>query len=707
VRRAYLPGPGQRLELHDVPVPEPGPGEVLVRLSVATVCSQTDLGIIAGAHPPHDCALAGMLPHELRAFRGGPDPLDDAYPGARFEGRPFPAAMGHEGAGTVAALGAAANSPAALVFPDEPLHQGDRVATYNVHGAYADYAVVAAGNAVRLPARVSDDEGSLLEPVMASFNCLKRCWSIRPAETVAILGQGCQGLMATQVAKALGARRVMVSEPRAHQRELALRLGADEAFDPAATRFVDEVMGRTDGRGVDLVVECVGAQETIRVAPYLVRRGGLLAQIGAATSPVTFDYGYVHFKHFIVVPTDPFRTLRQIAGQVRELLLLLEERRIRLSPLITHRFALERINDAFDLVRAGGAVSKVAIDIAGGTARRRRVRATRACTGWGVLGPGRVATRHFMPALAAADRGRLVAVGSRRRERADHSYEEVLARPDVAAVYIALPNAMHHDWILRSLAAGKHVLCEKPLVLSCEQLDEVARAVAASGRAVMEAFRYRFHPQYAGGEWRRALDSVGRPRAAHAGASFVLRDDRDIRARAALGGGALWDLGCYCLSLLTWQFGEPATLRALGADGGGVDRSGCAILGWPSGLEATASWSFTAARAQRFTLVGDRGELDLYHPFWERGPARLRSSTGTRSSEWCVPEVNCFRREIEHFGAVARGEAAPAMDLDDTRLWLRQAERIRAELYPSADGCRARCDDGRRALVPGALLADP
>jgi D-xylose 1-dehydrogenase (NADP+, D-xylono-1,5-lactone-forming) len=696
VRQAYLPAPGEPLAVRDVPIPRPAADEVLVRVSVATVCARTDLAIIAGSHPPHDCALSGMLPHDLRIHLDGrgPDSLRRWYPSDGFRHQPFPASMGHEAAGTVTELGPAANRPDALVFPDERLSPGDRVATFNVHGAYGEYAVLPSHNVVRLPDHMSDEEGSLLEPLIANFNCLKRCWSIRAPGTVAILGQGCQGLMATQVVRALGAEQVIVSEPRACKRTLALELGADVAIDPLREHLVDQVMRRTGSRGVDLVVECAGAEETIRAAPYLVRRGGMLAQIGALTQPVTFDYGYVHFKHFIVVPSDHFRSFREVAGQLRELMELVRERGVRLEPLITHRFDLDGINDAFRLLRNGDdGVAKIAIDVRAPSpppARPRRgaVRRPREI-GWGVLGAGRVARNHFLPALEASAGGRLAALGSRDAGKARSvmetfetagtagRYEDVLADPGVEAVYVSLPNALHLDWILASLAAGKHVLCEKPLVLSTADLDEVARAAGASGRVVMEAFRYRFHPQHADARWEELLAAVGAPRAAYTHASFSLVEAGDIRTDFRLGGGALWDIGCYCLSILSWRFGAPAAVRSLEHGRGGVDWSASVALRWDSGFEASAWWSFAAVRSQRFTLVGERGVLDLFHPFWERGDAAGRLQVGADVRELTVPVENCFRREIEHFGAVVRGESPPALTLDDTRRWLAVAERIR------------------------------
>jgi predicted dehydrogenase len=137
--------------------------------------------------------------------------------------------------------------------------------------------------------------------------------------------------------------------------------------------------------------------------------------------------------------------------------------------------------------------------------------------GWGVLGAAGVARRRFLPALRAATNAQLVILGSRSLEHAAaaveavgqgrpvSSYEAVLEDPEVEAVYLPLPNALHREWALKALDAGKHVLCEKPLVLSSSEVDELAQAAVSADRVVMEAFMYRLHPQYERSTWEPLL----------------------------------------------------------------------------------------------------------------------------------------------------------------------------------------------------------
>lgn len=354
MRRAYIDAPAGTFAIRTVPVPKPRPTEALIRITVATVCSRTDLGTIDGLHPPHGSAVHGMLPHDLRVQLGmaDHDVSRPYYPARSYEQSAYPAVMGHEAAGTVVEIGNEANSPDHLVFPAQPITAGDRILTNRVHGGYGEYAVVGTNNLVKTPDFMTDEEASLLEPLIANYNCLRRCWSIARPRIVMIVGQGCQGLFSTQIARALGAEMIIVSELSAYKREIAMELGADAALDPAVVNIVHEVERLTRSDGADLVVECVGLEETIRAVPFLVRRGGMVAQIGALTRPVTFDYGYTHFKHFIIVPVDYFTNLREIADQVADLLQLIKSGKITPGRLITHRFELADLQSAFELIRS-------------------------------------------------------------------------------------------------------------------------------------------------------------------------------------------------------------------------------------------------------------------------------------------------------------------------------------------------------------------
>jgi xylose dehydrogenase (NAD/NADP) len=316
--------------------------------------------------------------------------------------------------------------------------------------------------------------------------------------------------------------------------------------------------------------------------------------------------------------------------------------------------------------------------------------------GWGVLGTAGISRRRFLPALVKARNAYLAAVGSRSLERAAASvaiagegravgsYAAVLDDPSVDIVYIALPNALHREWVLASLAAGKHVLCEKPLVQAEAHVHELAAAAQAADRVVMEGFMYRFHPQYQPSTWQPLLAEIGELQAAHAWTS--LRFDRldEPPQAAALRGGALWEVGCYCLDVLTWQLGEVAEVSASSDRRDGYELATAAQLRFASGALGTAWWSFTAGWSKRLTLIGERGALELDQPFRPDGPATARLELGRDIRAVRLPTDDCFRREIEHLGDVVNQATAIAVPLSGSARWLRVAEEIRRQAIRSS-----------------------
>jgi predicted dehydrogenase len=326
--------------------------------------------------------------------------------------------------------------------------------------------------------------------------------------------------------------------------------------------------------------------------------------------------------------------------------------------------------------------------------------------GWGILGAAGVAQRRFLPALLAAEKACLVAVGSRSLHRAAAaveaagqgkavgSYEAVLDDPEVEAVYLPLPNALHQEWALKSLAAGKHVLCEKPLALSVAAVDELTRAATRAGRVVMEGFMYRLHPQYEPTTWGPLLSQLGPLRSASVRYSYPFNRPGDIRENAALGGGALWDIGCYCLDMLSWQLGEVTDVQALGDMRDDCQWTAAVQVRLASGLLGAAWWSFAGPLSQRLTLIGEQGTLDLASPYRATGPAAARLDIDGEARSVELPTDDCFRREIEHFGEVIRGEASPVMPLSESVRWIRLAEEVDRQV---------RATVGDRHSVPAAL----
>lgn len=183
---------------------------------------------------------------------------------------------------------------------------------------------------------------------------------------------------------------------------------------------------------------------------------------------------------------------------------------------------------------------------------------------WGILGPGFIATRAIIPVIQAVNNSRVLAVASSNKERSREvalrfgierfyaDYQELLDDPDVDVVYIALPNHLHSEWTIRAAAAGKHVLCEKPLAMNAAECDEMIVACKQANVLLMEAVMYRFHPRMLNLKQMLEARDVGDVRFLHAAFSFNFNAPENYRAFRKFGGGALLDIGSYCVNAARW-----------------------------------------------------------------------------------------------------------------------------------------------------------
>ena len=311
---------------------------------------------------------------------------------------------------------------------------------------------------------------------------------------------------------------------------------------------------------------------------------------------------------------------------------------------------------------------------------------------WGILSTARI-NDSFIAGVAQSHRSAVLAVASRDRARAERyasdrgipraydSYEALLADPDVDAVYISLPNALHLEWTGRALEAGKHVLCEKPLSRRAADVRAAFDLAERHDRLLMEAFMYRHHPQTA-----RLVDlvrsgAIGRPRVIRTAFSFHFSDPEDVRLSVALEGGALMDVGCYCVNAARLLAGEPELVsgtQVLGGDG--VDVT---FTGWMRfGGEVTAHFDSGLILNDRFDLevVGEEASLFLSDPWHCRAPGiELRRGQATELIE--VPSANAYGLEADNLAAAIRGDGVPLLGRADAE---GQARAIEA-LYASAD----------------------
>jgi predicted dehydrogenase len=247
---------------------------------------------------------------------------------------------------------------------------------------------------------------------------------------------------------------------------------------------------------------------------------------------------------------------------------------------------------------------------------------------WGVLSTANI-NRKVVPATQAADRCEVVAIGSRDPSKAEAaafefgiaraygSYEEVLADPEVDAVYNPLPNDLHERWTIAAAEAGKHVLCEKPLAMNAAEAERMIAACGAAGVLLMEAFMYRLHPTWEAVREAVASGRIGELRAVQSWFSYFNDDPTNIRNIAASGGGALYDVGCYAVNLSRMLFGaEPARVRgSVHRDPEmGVDVLTTGMLDFPAGI-ATFTCSTRAESDQRVHVYGTRGRIAIEIPF--------------------------------------------------------------------------------------------
>jgi D-xylose 1-dehydrogenase (NADP+, D-xylono-1,5-lactone-forming) len=315
---------------------------------------------------------------------------------------------------------------------------------------------------------------------------------------------------------------------------------------------------------------------------------------------------------------------------------------------------------------------------------------------WGVMSTARI-NEMFLSGASQAAGVDVVAVASRDTRgaeryahehsipRAHGSYEELLADPEVEVVYISLPNSLHLPWTIRALRAGKHVLCEKPLGRDATEVGAAFDVAEQEGRVLMEGFMYRHNPQTRRVVELIAQGAIGRLRLVRAEFSFFTDDVANVRMRRELAGGALMDVGCYCVSAARLLAGEPERVSAeqvLGGDG--VDVVFTGTLRMPDDVLALFDAGLALAPRDALEVVGEQGALFLDDPWHCRSPViELRRNGEVQRIE--VDPVDSYTLEVENMSAAVRGEATPLLGREDA---VAQARAIEA-LYAAADSASA------------------
>jgi predicted dehydrogenase len=285
--------------------------------------------------------------------------------------------------------------------------------------------------------------------------------------------------------------------------------------------------------------------------------------------------------------------------------------------------------------------------------------------------------RLVIPGAHASPQVDLLAVGSRDRARAEEyarkweieraygSYEELLADADVEAVYISLPNNLHVEWSIRALEAGKHVLCEKPFGRDPAQVERAFDAAERTGLVLTEAFMYRHNPQTAKLAELVADGAIGQLRLIRSAFSYSLYDESNIRLRTDVDGGALMDVGCYCVSGSRLLAGEPELAFGQAWYGpSGTDWVFAGTLRFPGDVLAVFDCGTALPERDELEAIGSEGSLFLDDPWHCRRPVIvLRRDVGTERIE--LEAVDSYRLEFENLADAVRGNARPLLGRDD------------------------------------------
>jgi predicted dehydrogenase len=316
---------------------------------------------------------------------------------------------------------------------------------------------------------------------------------------------------------------------------------------------------------------------------------------------------------------------------------------------------------------------------------------------WALLGTARI-NRLLIPAIRVSSRSTLVAVASRDLARAEAyasewnitratgSYEELLDGDDIDIVYIPLPNSLHADWCIRAVERGKHVLCEKPLALTAAEVDRIAAAAAIRDRTVAEGFMYRHHAQTARLCELVENGAIGELRLILSGFTYPRSRAADVRLDPALGGGCLWDVGCYPVSVAQYLAGAPPVRVSGSKQTGptGVDETFTGTVTYANGVVCQFHAGFRAAYQTVLRLIGTDGVLETEHPFRPGPLETLRLHRGTGVEPIVVEGAPGFVDEVIDMEDAALGLRPGRITLAESRL---HVATIQA-LHRAATECR-------------------
>jgi predicted dehydrogenase len=299
---------------------------------------------------------------------------------------------------------------------------------------------------------------------------------------------------------------------------------------------------------------------------------------------------------------------------------------------------------------------------------------------WGLLSTARI-NRALISPLQVSRRNELLAVGSRSQTtasayarekkipRAYGSYEALLADPDIDVIYNPLPNHLHAEWTIKAVEAGKHVLCEKPLALSVEEVDAMQAAARRHGRVVAEAFMYRHHPQTLKVQEIVRSGSLGTLKLIRGSFSFVLSREGDVRLNPEWGGGSLWDVGCYPISYARTIVGEePVEVFGWQVTGPtGIDATFAGQMRFPNDVLAQFDASFVIPFHAFMEIVGSEGTLNIPNPFKPEVDGKIYLTGGDKTETIKIRGSELYLGEVEDMADAILLGREPRVSLNDSR----------------------------------------
>ena len=305
------------------------------------------------------------------------------------------------------------------------------------------------------------------------------------------------------------------------------------------------------------------------------------------------------------------------------------------------------------------------------------------------MGNARIARVCVIPAIQKSRNGTVIALATASPDRSKQTvaenhigrvyrdYDALLKDASIDAVYIPLPNHLHHPWAIKALKAGKHVLCEKPIARNTGEALEMADVSRSCGLLLMEAFMYRFHPRSLRVKQMVADGNIGVPRLVRSAFCYRM-DDTDYRnpdnarLKTEFGGGALLDVGCYGISTARWLLDvEPVAVQAQAIYHPlGVDLHLAGTLRFPNDALATLEASFISALQQTYTVLGDQGAIDLPHnayiPWDKDAVFTFRRPDEEAGEESSVAGADEYQLMVEHFANAVLGSTALCYSMNDS-----------------------------------------